>query len=271
MNYSALAQAAIHAAYLAGRILKERFYKAHTIKQKEGIQNLVTESDLLAEEEILSFLKERFPSHGFLSEERESSNLGAETIWIIDPLDGTVNYARNIPHFSVSIAAYQDYAIIAGVIFHPMTGELFVAEKGKGAFLQNTPISVSKGKNLSSSLLASGFPYNVHQNPMNCIEVFSHFLQGGTPIRRLGSAALDLAYTAAGRFDAYWETTLQPWDVAAGILLVEEAGGVISTWEGKKHPILTPSAILAAGPDLHPIMLQNIQQGKSSCKSSTAS
>lgn len=264
MNYSIITQAAIEAAYLAGSLLKEHFGKAHTITEKEGIQNFVTECDLLSEEKILSFLTKKFPSHGIVSEERDAKNMGAETIWIVDPLDGTVNYARGIPHFSVSIAAYQKGSIITGAILHPMLGELFVAEKGKGAFLQGKKITVSQASNLSQSFLASGFPYNIHENPEHCIEIFSSFLKKGTPIRRMGSAALDLAYTAAGRFDGYWETGLKPWDVAAGILLVEEAGGLVSTWDGDKHPILESATIVAAPASLHPLMIQTLKQQRTS-------
>ena len=166
--------------------------------------------------------------------------------WIIDPLDGTVNFAHNIPVFSVSIAACVDGVIVSGVVFHPMAQELFVAEKGKGAYLNAKSISVSKTSDLKNALLATGFPYDVDKDPLNCVEKFAKMQLKGVPVRRLGSAAIDLAYVAAGRWDAYWEVGLHPWDMAAGKLLVEEAGGAISHWDGAPHEIFGYSTMLAA-------------------------
>lgn len=262
MDFSDLTLTAIEAASLAGDYLRKNFGSCHTIRSKEGKQNLVTECDTHSEEMILSFIRKRFKHHGFLGEESGNDNLLAEVVWVIDPLDGTMNFAKQIPHFSVSIAACRGSEVLSGVVVHPLLQEMFVAEKGKGAFFNKTPIKVSSINTLDHALLASGFPYNVDKNPLQCIDAFSYFLHQGSPIRRLGSAALDLAYTASGRFDAYFETQLHPWDVAAGILLVQEAGGRISTWEGKPHPILEKSDILASNSYLHPTMISSIRKGR---------
>ncbi len=262
MTFSELTLTALEAAHLAGRYLQESFGSSHTISTKEGKQNLVTECDLKSEKIILSFIRKKFPTHGFLSEEQGKENLSAKVLWVIDPLDGTVNFSNDVPHFAISIAACQGTEILLGVILNPLTQELFVAEKGKGAFCNNKPIKVSQVNNLDLALLASGFPYNVDENPNQCIEIFNYFLRQGSPIRRFGAASLDLAYVAAGRFDAYFETGLSPWDVAAGILLIKEAGGSISTWEGKEHPLLEKSDILASNTLLHPIMIDALRKGK---------
>lgn len=254
--------AATQAALLAGEFLQKNFLSSHQVQHKEGRHNLVTECDIGAEDRILSFLQKQFPTHGFLAEETGKSKEDAEVVWVIDPLDGTVNFAHGIPHFSVSIAACHRGACVVGVVYQPITRELFVAQKGLGAFLQGNRLKVSATSSLDQALLATGFPYSVEKNPMQCINVFSHFLHLGCPIRRLGSAAIDLAYLAAGRFDGYWETGLNPWDVAAGILLVEEAGGKISLWDGESHVTTKPSEILATNALLHPAMIQAIHKGK---------
>ncbi len=265
MNFSPITLAAIEAAQLAGNLLKAHFNTPHIIHEKVGKQNLVTECDTMAEKVILSFLQEKFPSHHFLAEESGGKTSPSEIFWVIDPLDGTVNFARNIPQFSVSIAACQGNEVLSGVVFQPITGELFTAEKGKGAFLNGVKLSVSKVPTLESALLASGFPYNIHEDPMKTISIFSFFLHKGCPIRRLGSAAIDLAYLAAGRFDAYFETGIKPWDVAAGILLLQEAGGIVSKWNGSTYNLLDESDILATNSFLHEEMIACIQQGKRLC------
>ncbi len=262
MTFSELTLVALEAAHLAGSYLQKSFGTLHTITTKEGKQNLVTECDLHSEKLILSSIRKKFPTHGFIAEEQGKENSSAEILWIIDPLDGTVNFSRNVPHFAISIAACQGKEILSGVILHPLTQELFVAEKGKGAFCNNKPLRVSQVKSLDEALLATGFPYNVDQNPMQCIETLNYFLKQGSPIRRFGAASLDLAYIAAGRFDAYWETGLSPWDVAAGILLIREAGGSISTWEGENHPLLERSDILASNTFLHASMIDSLRKGR---------
>ena len=153
----------------------------------------------------------------------------SDVTWIIDPLDGTVNFARNIPVFSVSIAAAIDQKIVCGVVYQPITQELFIAEKDKGAYLNGKQLFVSKVAQFDEALMSTGFPYNVDKNPLHCVEKFAQMQVKGVPIRRLGSAAIDLAYVAAGRYDVFWEVGLHPWDMAAGKLLVEEAGGTVSS------------------------------------------
>lgn len=261
MIFSQLTLTALEAAQLAGKYLKTSFGTLHTISSKEGKQNLVTECDLKSEEIIVSFLQKHFPTHGFLAEEKSKENLSAKILWIIDPLDGTVNFSKDIPHFAISIAAIQGDEILLGIILHPITGDVFIAEKGKGAFCNNKQIKVSSINSLDHALLATGFPYNVHENPKHCIERLTYFLKLGIPIRRFGAASLDLAYVATGKFDAYFETGLQPWDVAAGILLVQEAGGTISTWEGLDYPLLKSPDILVSNTFLHNLMKDTLLKG----------
>ena len=256
-SFSELTLLAVEAAKNAGALLHQGFGSNFEIDSKPGMQNLVTEYDLIAEKAIITTLSERFPDHSFLTEESGSINKASGSVtWIIDPLDGTVNFAHNIPVFSVSIAACVGGAIVSGVVFHPMAQELFVAEKGKGSYLNTKPISVSRTTDLSKALLSTGFPYDVDKDPLNCVEKFAKMQLKGVPVRRLGSAAIDLAYVAAGRWDAYWEVGLHPWDMAAGKLLVEEAGGVISHWDGAPHEVFSYSTMLASNTHLQATMLE---------------
>ncbi len=255
-----LKKTAIEAALKAGHFLKNSFHKTHEVTSKEGKKNLVTDCDLESERIILSFLHKTFPSHGFLSEEagKEGSN-SSEITWVIDPLDGTVNFAYQIPLFTVSIAACRGEEVLAGVVFQPMSEELFVAEKGKGAFLNGKQIHVSKQEDMEEAFLAVGFPYDLSKDPAKSIHPLLAFLNQGLPIRRLGSAALDLSYVASGRFDAFFEADLSPWDVAAGLLLVQEAGGKTSEYNGKKRSPLEKKSLLASNGFLHEQMLNTIQ------------
>lgn len=260
-SYSTLTQSAIEEALLAGKFLKDSFEKPHKVISKEGKKNLVTESDLQSEQIILSFIHENHPTHSFLSEEKEESfERDSEVKWIIDPLDGTVNFAYEIPIFTVSIAACKGTEILTGVIFQPMTEELLVAEKGKGAFLNEAKITVSKEMHFEEAFLATGFPYNLQENPGQCINTTASFLHQGFPIRRLGSAALDLAYVAAGRFDAFWEIDLQPWDVAARMLLVLETEGTISKYDGTTRSPLERTNLLASNHLLYNSMIKAIKE-----------
>ena len=255
---AALLNLAARAALQAGGILRSGFGTSYEISSKAGRQNLVTAYDKLCEETIIGAILKTFPDHAFVAEESGATRKGSSIVWIIDPLDGTVNFAHNIPVFSVSIAAAIDGDVVAGVIYQPMTQELFVAEKGQGAFLNGIRLQVSTTSHLDDSFLATGFPYNVDENPLHCIDRFSAFTRKGIPIRRLGSAAIDLAYVAAGRFDAYWEVTLQPWDVAAGKLIVEEAGGKVTRYDGKSFDILKPGPIVATNSVLHATMVKEL-------------
>ncbi|MBY0528713.1 MAG: inositol monophosphatase [Rhabdochlamydiaceae bacterium] len=256
---SALTSHAIHAALAAGDLLRRGFGTHFEIDSKEGKQNYVTQFDKAAEHSIISHLSHVFPNHAFLAEESGGvESFGSTVVWIIDPLDGTVNFARGIPHFSVSIAAAFQGQVISGVVYQPMLHELFVAEHGHGAYLNGKLLQVSQRKMLDESFAATGFPYNIDQNPLQAIDRFAEFVEQGLPIRRFGSAALDLAYLAAGRFDLYWEVGLHPWDMAAGKLLVEEAGGKISYWNGQFRPLLGYDNILATNGHLHEEMVRHL-------------
>ncbi len=247
---------AIEAALVGGEILKNGFGSVYKISSKEGKNNLVTEYDFKSQDAIIKKIKNTFPTHIFLAEEESDiencKNLAQtdEVRWIIDPLDGTVNFAHSLPIFSVSIAAELHNEIICGVVYQPMLNELFVAERSKGATLNNNPIYVNKNNNLDSAFCVTGFPYSITENRKKMLNVFSKLIERGSPVRRLGSAALDLAYVAAGRFDFFWEDDLKPWDVAAGTLLVEEAGGRISQYNGEKYTVFD-NTILATNDILH--------------------
>ncbi|HEX2579407.1 MAG TPA: inositol monophosphatase family protein [Rhabdochlamydiaceae bacterium] len=248
---------AIEAALQAGDLLRKGFGTAFEISSKPGRHNLVTHYDKAAEAAIFTCLINRFPHHGFIGEEQGASKEG-DIVWVVDPLDGTVNFAHGIPLFAVSIAAISENQVVAACIYQPMTQELFWAEKGKGAFLNGTALHVTTTKSLDEAMLSTGFPYNVHEDPLHCIETFSKMTRTGIPIRRFGSAAIDLAYVAAGRFDAYWEVSLQPWDFAAGLLLVEEAGGKLSHYDGSTCNPFKAGTILASNGVLHSAMQKEI-------------
>ena len=247
-----LTKIAVEAALKSGEILKKGFGTSFDIFSKKGKNNLVTEFDKLSEKTIIEYIHSVFPDHVFLAEESGKTGelLNNKIRWIIDPLDGTVNFAHGLPIFSISIAAELNHEIISGVVYHPLLDELFVAEKGKGAYLNDKQLKVSNNSDLDSSMLVTGFPYNVNQNPCGCIDHFVNIIKRGIPVRRLGSAALDLAYVAAGRFDGFWEINLNPWDVAAGILLVQEAGGKVSQYSGDAYWIDNDS-ILATNGRIH--------------------
>ena len=253
MKFSQITQTAVDAALLAGEIIRKGFGTSYEISLKPGIQNFVTPYDHAAEEAILSTIKMHFPDHGFLCEESgASANQDAEIVWLIDPLDGTANFYHRVPIFAVSIGAVSpEKGVVSGVIYQPMTHELFVAEKGLGAYFNHKPMRVSSTKEISGGIVATGFPRNVAQNPQNCIDHFIHILKRDTVIRNLGSSAINIAYVAAGRYDAYWAVSLHPWDIAAAVLLVEEAGGKISSFNGNPYDILSSTPLAASNGVLH--------------------
>ncbi len=262
-TFSHLTNIAIEAALSAGETLRQGFGTHFSIASKEGKHNLVTEYDHKAEKQIISFITEKAPLSRFLAEESGGSGPKEGLLWIVDPLDGTVNFAHTIPMFSVSIALEKDGKLVCGVIYQPMLGELFVAEKGNGAFLNGKAIRVSRTEHLHQAILATGFPYNVSENPFHCVDHFTDMLQLGVPIRRIGSAAIDLAYTAAGRFDGFFEASLAPWDCAAGVLLIEEAGGKITHWNKKPFSIYSNEPILASNGLIHNAAATILTQGNS--------
>jgi myo-inositol-1(or 4)-monophosphatase len=247
---NALLQTAIDAAQKAGTVLKEGFGTDYTISSKSQIHDLVTEYDHKSEAIIIETIRSSFPDHQILTEESGHHASDGDITWIIDPLDGTVNFAHGIPFFCVSIAAIQGTDILCGVIYSPMTEEMFIAEKEKGATINGKPCKVTQQTSLPSAFLVTGFPYSVKENPLHCIDHFAHIVGMGIPIRRLGSAALDLAYVAVGRFDGFWEVALQPWDMAAGALLVKEAGGIVIDYSGNDLNVMKSSSIIAGNIDI---------------------
>lgn len=251
---------AIEISLSSGKLLKKGFGSQFTIASKEGKQNLVTEYDYASEKLLTSAIKNRYPTHSIIAEESGSFiQQNNQATWIIDPLDGTVNFAHGVPFFSVSIAVAIHKEVVCGVIYQPMTEELFVAQKQQGAFLNNQLLKTSSVKQIDQALLATGFPYNIDENPMHCIESFTKILKTGSPIRRLGSAAIDLAYVAAGRFDGFWEVGLNSWDIAAGLLLIKEAGGIVTHYDGTEHQIFGRHSLLATNKHLHPTMINYLK------------
>jgi myo-inositol-1(or 4)-monophosphatase len=210
----------------SGKILKNGFLTDYTI-EKKGIRNPVTEIDKKSEEFIVNKISSKFPDHSIITEEDLSVHRG-KSVWIIDPLDGTCNFAHGIPHFCISIAFVEDNITKFGGIYEPNRDELFLAEYNQGATLNGNPISISNNSELIDSMLATGFAYNRNEVKDTNVDNFNSFIFEVEDIRRMGSAALDLCYVATGRFDGFWELYLNSWDVAAGILLVQEAGGKVT-------------------------------------------
>ncbi len=246
------------AALKAGKILRENIGGTRQITYKGDI-NLVTEMDMRSEREVVGTLRAAFPQHGIVAEEETDIRNDSGFTWIIDPLDGTTNYAHGYPCFSVSIALEQEGTIMAGVVYDPMREELFSAQKGQGAFLNGKKISVSAIDTLMKSLLATGFPYDRKVSVMNNMNYFHDLLMASQEVRRDGSAALDLCSVASGRFDGFWELKLKPWDVAAGSLIVTEAGGMVTDLSGKKFD-LHAEEILASNGRIHRQMVEILQE-----------
>jgi len=246
---------AIETAREAGQILLERFGRKITITKKGDI-NLVTEADLASEKLIIEKIRSHYPKHAILAEESGASELNGESEWkwIIDPLDGTTNYAHGYPCFCVTIALEYQGEIVIGVTFDPTRDELFAAERGNGATLNGRQIRVSKTESLSDALLVTGFPYDTRERE-NFARHFTGFTYKSRGIRRDGSAAIDMAYVACGRFDGFWEEGLHAWDVAAGVLLIEEAGGRVSYYDDSKFSIYKPP-ICANNKLIHAEMLE---------------
>ncbi len=203
----------------------------------KGAVDLVTQFDKISQRRIVNSLKKKFPAFGILSEEDYHHQKENQTRWILDPLDGTTNFAHNLPIWSISIALEFEGEIVLGVVYDPTRKELFSAIKKKGAYLNGRRIKVSRTKDLRKSLLVTGFPYDIRTSKENNIKNFARFCLSAQAVRRLGSAALDLCYTACGRFDGYWELKLSPWDQAAGYLILKEAGGRITDFKGNPFSI----------------------------------
>ncbi len=245
------------AARAAGALLRDNIHGTREVTFK-GDVNLVTEMDTRSERMIVDRLRGAFPDHGIVAEEETKLQNASGYTWIIDPLDGTTNYAHGYPCFSVSIALEWNNEIVLGVVYDPMRDELFSAQKGQGAFLNGKAIAVSAVDTLIRSLLATGFPYDRKVSEKNNMVFFHDLLMASQEVRRDGSAALDLCSVAAGRFDGFWELKLKPWDVAAGSLIVREAGGRVSDFSGTRFSI-HDEEILASNGKVHGQMLQILQ------------
>jgi myo-inositol-1(or 4)-monophosphatase len=243
----------------AGAILRAGYNREHQVKYK-GVIDLVTEVDHQSEAYLLGEVRRDFPDHHIFSEESGVIQGDDAHIWYIDPLDGTVNYAHHVPIFSVSIAYAFGGSTTLGVVYDPMRDEIFSAERGKGAFLNGQRLQVSTVTDLQKSLLVTGFPYDAWDTERDNFANFVKFAKLTQGVRRLGSAALDLSYVAAGRLDGFWEISLNPWDVAAGGLICEEAGASVTNVHGNTDYISSPQSILAATPGIHSRMVEELRK-----------
>jgi myo-inositol-1(or 4)-monophosphatase len=242
----------------AGEVLLSRFRKQLTVVHKGAI-DLVTEADLAAEELIIRRLVAAFPGHRFLAEEGHAGgNAPGPHTWVIDPLDGTTNYAHGLPFFAVSVGLEIQGDVVWGMVYNPCLNEIFTARRGEGTFLNGQPIRVSSAGRLGQGLLATGFPYDIRTSRNTNLDYFAGFAVRSLAIRRFGSAALDLCYVAAGRFDGFWELSLHPWDCAAGYLMVREAGGRVTDFHGRPGSIYDRECV-ASNSLIHGQMLEVIQ------------
>ena len=237
----------LKAATAAGMLIKERINGNFSIEKKSGPNDLVTEVDKASEALIMNIIQENFPDHFILSEEVGEIKMDSSYKWIIDPIDGTVNFANGIPLCCVSIGVEKDGEMILGAVYNPMMDEFFFAEKGAGAFLNEKPIHVSDQTQVLHSCLVTGFPYTYLDMENGPLDIFPRLVRKGIPVRRLGSAAIDLCWVAAGRFDGYYEHKLNAWDSAAGFLLVEEAGGKVTDFKGAPYSPYQPQLVATNG------------------------
>jgi len=249
---------AIQAARAAGGMLREHFRKKLDVSYKNAIEP-VTELDLQSESIIAKILQNAFPSYGLLAEEEHATIPSSGSFWLIDPLDGTINYMRGLPSFTVSIALLKEGQVTLGVVYSPIGDELFVAQKDQGAWLNWLPIHVSKTTELGRASLTSGFPYDVWNSERDNLAQLEFFTKHALTLRVSGCASMDLCCVACGRLDGYWELDLQPWDMVAGALIVMEAGGKVSNVDGKSFDPLGHD-VLAANPKIHKLMLKGLRK-----------
>jgi myo-inositol-1(or 4)-monophosphatase len=250
----------INAALESGKLIKASSSRQFTIDSKDSVNNLVTEVDHASEKLIIGIIREAFPDHHILTEESGDLPKHSSYKWIIDPIDGTVNFANGIPICCVSIAVEKDGEVIMGAVYNPFINEFFFAEIGKGAFLNDQPISVSKKTKVAEACLVTGFPYKYTEGE-GLLETFGSFIKKGIPVRRLGSAAIDLCWVACGRFDGYYEFFLNAWDSAAGFLIVQEAGGRVTDFSGKPFSPYQEK-IIATNGLIHDELVQWINNAK---------
>jgi myo-inositol-1(or 4)-monophosphatase len=253
-DLAAARETAVAAARGAGQIQRKGFGGPLNVRMKGAI-DLVTEVDLACERHVVDTIRARFPDHAVLAEEGGATDGASDRRWVIDPLDGTTNFAHRFPFFCVSIALEAAGEPALGVVYAPMLDELFVAERGRGATLNGAPLAVSGADALVRALLVTGFAYDVHHAANDNLDHFAAFTRRAQATRRTGCAALDLSYVAAGRFDGFWELGLKPWDMAAGSLMVTEAGGRVTRFDGSPHRI-TDKEILASNGRLHAAMIE---------------
>ena len=246
----------------AGAILRAGYNTEHQVGYK-GVIDLVTEVDHQSEKFLLGEIQKDFPGHHIFSEETGIIQGNDEDVWYVDPLDGTVNYAHHIPIFCVSIGYAAHGTVKLGAVYDPMRDEMFLAERGNGAFLNGQPLRVSSVAELQRSLLVTGFPYNAWNTPQDNFANFVKFGKLSQGVRRLGSAAIDLCYVAAGRFEGFWEMALNPWDVAAGGLIAEEAGARVTNVNGESDYISPPQSVVASTPGIHTRMLEELNGNRS--------
>jgi myo-inositol-1(or 4)-monophosphatase len=243
----------------AGAVLMEGYGNVRHIQQK-GVIDLVTEFDKRSEEVIISSIQQKFPDHAILAEESGHNKTVSEYQWVVDPLDGTTNFAHGIPIFSVSVALLKNNSPVVGVVYDPLRNEMFSAELGHGATLNNHPIHVSSQMDLEQAVISTGFPYDVRTNPRNNFAQFVQFQLRTQAVRHLASAALDCAWTAMGRLDGYWEFGVKPWDIGAGALIAREAGGRVTSVDGNEN-FLSDDSILVSNSLLHEQMLRVLSEG----------
>jgi myo-inositol-1(or 4)-monophosphatase len=261
MDLDELKRIGVAAAYKGARVLLSRFGRIEKIRHK-GTNDLVTEADTGAEQAIIDSIRSRFPEHGFLAEESGLNHGTGGDRWIIDPLDGTTNYAHRLEIFSISVAFAREEKILVGVVLDPVGEELFTAVRDRGAFLNGRPISVSEAGPVSESLLVTGFPYDIRSFSDPIIARFTRCLEAAQGMRRLGSAALDLCYVACGRFEGFWESRLKPWDTAAGVLIAREAGGRVTDF-GNQDYRLQSGQLLATNGRIHEEMVSLLSEERS--------
>jgi myo-inositol-1(or 4)-monophosphatase len=250
---------AVTVAREAGEILMDLFRDPSGAVDYKGEIDLVTRADRESEKHIVQRLRAQMPKLGILAEEGTTVDEQLEKRWIIDPLDGTTNFAHRFPWFSISIALELRGEILAGLVFNPVLDEMFTAVKGQGAYLNGGPIRVSDTPSLDKSMLVTGFPYDIRENPWRHTDVFRAFVHTAQAVRRVGSAAIDLCYVACGRFDGFWEAKLKPWDTAAGSLVLTEAGGRLTDYQGEPYCIYLKQ-IVASNGLIHEQMLKVIDR-----------
>ena len=254
-----LLEFAVELAFESGRIQKKHYQKRHSIFYKGEI-NIVTEVDLECQERIISLIAARFPDDHIISEEKDNVFEGRANRWIIDPIDGTTNYAHGYPFFCTSVAYEVEGRVVCGVVYNPIFDELFFARTGEGSYLNGQRLRVSGVGELKQSLVVTGFPYDLNTSSTNNIDHFVSFLYRAQAVRRDGSAALNLSYVAAGRFDGFWELKLGPWDTAAGMLILIEAGGTVTDFAGRPFDIYAGQVVASNGL-IHKDMVRVLQEG----------